>query len=83
MQELCFLSLANRRVNANLEFLRKLVDGSVDAPSHPTLVNLKVPPRTIRYRVPYAVSAHTTNYGRNNPLDRMMRLANESTTYQL
>ncbi|KAF0751036.1 Uncharacterized protein FWK35_00024972 [Aphis craccivora] len=82
MQELSLISLADRRVNANIEFLNKLVDGRIDAPSLLSLVNFKVPSRTTRYHIPFVVPAHTTNYGRNNPLDRMMRLANESTVHQ-
>ncbi|XP_025425705.1 uncharacterized protein LOC112694457 [Sipha flava] len=82
MQELSLISLADRRVNANIEFLNKLVDGRIDAPSLLSLVNFKVPSRTTRYHAPFVVPAHTTNYSRNNPLDRMMRLANESTVHQ-
>ncbi|XP_022175933.1 uncharacterized protein LOC111038911 [Myzus persicae] len=82
MQELSLISLADRRVNANIEFLNKLVDGRIDAPSLLSIVNFKVPSRTTRYHAPFVVPAHTTNYGRNNPLDRMMRLANESTVHQ-
>ncbi|XP_008190178.1 uncharacterized protein LOC103312002 [Acyrthosiphon pisum] len=82
VQELSLISLADRRVNANIEFLNKLVDGRIDAPSLLSIVNFKVPSRTTRYHAPFVVPAHTTNYGRNNPLDRMMRLANESTVHQ-
>ena len=45
------------------------MNGRVDSSSIPSLVNFKVPSRSNIYRVPYIVPAHTTNYGRNNPLD--------------
>ncbi|KAL4132516.1 hypothetical protein QTP88_009654 [Uroleucon formosanum] len=41
MQELGLVSLADRRVNTNVEFLKKLVDGRFDAPSLLVLVNFK------------------------------------------
>lgn len=68
--------MADRRVNANVESLKKLVDGRIDALS---LVNFKVPNCITVYHVPSVVPAHTTNLGRNNPLDPMMRLTNKST----
>jgi len=38
---------------------------------------------TGHHHVPFIVPAHTTtNYSRNNPLDRLMRSANERTIYQ-
>jgi len=82
MQELCLISLADRRVNANIEFLNKLMDGRIDASSLLSSINIKVPSRITRHHVPFEVPMHTTSYGRNSPLHRMMRLANESTNYQ-
>ncbi|KAL4120626.1 hypothetical protein QTP88_013284 [Uroleucon formosanum] len=67
-------SLADRRVKANVDFLEKLIDGSINGPSLLEKVNFKVPHRTTRSRVPFAIPFHSTNYGRNNPIDRMMRL---------
>jgi len=81
MQEVSLISLADRCVNANVEFLKNLVDGCINAPSLLSLVNFKVPSRTFRYHVLFIVLAYTINYGRNNPLGRMMRFANESTIY--
>ncbi|XP_008181902.1 uncharacterized protein LOC103309089 [Acyrthosiphon pisum] len=82
MQEHCLISLADRRNNANIEFLKKLMDGRIDALSLLSSINIKVPSRITRHHVPFVVPVHTTNYGRNSPLHRMMRLANESTIYQ-
>jgi len=71
MQELGLVLLTDRKVNTNVEFLKKLVDGRFDAPSLLVLVNFKIPSRTIRHHVPFLIPTHTTNYGRNNPIDRM------------
>jgi len=81
IQELGLVSLADKRVDTNVEFLKKLVDCRFDVPSLLVMVNFNVPSRTIRHLVPFLVPTHTTNYGRNNPIDRMMRLVNESTIY--
>ncbi|XP_060874011.1 uncharacterized protein LOC132947798 [Metopolophium dirhodum] len=74
-------SLADGRVKANLAFLKKLIDGSLNAPSLLVQVNFKVPHRATRSRVPFAVPLHCTNYGKNKPIDRMMRLANEDPSF--
>jgi hypothetical protein len=71
-------SLADRRVAANLNFLSKLVDGSIDSPNLLSQVNFRVPPRSLRFHAPFVVPVHDTNYGRNHPIHRMMRLANEN-----
>ncbi|XP_022180966.1 uncharacterized protein LOC111041114 [Myzus persicae] len=74
-------SLANKRVKDNLGFLQKLIDGSINAPSLLDQVNFKVSHRVTRSRVPFTVSLHCTNYGKNKPIDRMMRLANAFSVY--
>lgn len=77
MHKLDLVSLADRRVEANLLFLRKLIDGYIDAPSLLSQISFKVPSRPTRSSAPFAITAHNTNYGRNQPIDRMMRLGNE------
>jgi len=74
-------SLAGRRVKANLGFLGKLIDGSINAPSLLAQVNFKVPHRSSRSRLSFKVPFHRTNYGRYKPIDRMMRLGNEDPTF--
>jgi hypothetical protein len=81
MRELCLDTLADRRVNANLTFLKKLVDGFTDAPTLLSQLNFKVPSCSTRLKVPFILPFRSTNYGRNHPLDRMMRLANENATF--
>jgi hypothetical protein len=82
MRELCLISLADRRINANIEFMNKLIDGRIDAPSLLSSLNFKVLFHITRHHVPIVVPVHITNYGRNNLLHRMMRLVNESAIYQ-
>jgi len=78
---LSLTSLADRRVKANLTFLHKLIDGSINAPSLLDQVNFKVPHRATRSRVPFTVPLHCTNYGKNKPIDSMMLLANEDSSF--
>jgi hypothetical protein len=77
MNKLGLLFLADRRVDANLVFLHKLIDGRVDTPSLLSLINFKVPSRLIRSNSPFVVRFHSINYGRNNPIHRMMHICNE------
>ncbi|KAF0748187.1 RNA-directed DNA polymerase from mobile element jockey [Aphis craccivora] len=56
-------SLADRRVKANLTFLKKLIDDSLNAPSLLVQVNFKVPHRATRSRVPFTVPLHCIIYG--------------------
>ncbi|KAF0754361.1 Uncharacterized protein FWK35_00031336, partial [Aphis craccivora] len=48
LTELHLTSLVDRRVTANLSFLRKLLDGSIDAPTLLSSINFKVPQRSLR-----------------------------------
>ncbi|KAL4083128.1 hypothetical protein QTP88_028458 [Uroleucon formosanum] len=58
LRALGLTSLADRRVKANLAFLKKLIDGSSNAPSLLVQVTFKVPHRATRSRVPFAVPLH-------------------------
>jgi len=78
MNKLKLLSLADRRVEVNLAFLHiKLFDGCVDAPFLLSLINFKVPTRLTMSNSSFVVPFHSTNYGRNNPIHRMMRICDE------
>jgi hypothetical protein len=80
LQYLKLNSLADRRVNANLSFLYKLLNNSIDAPDLLSEVNFRVPNLHSRSPAPFYVPFHHTNYGRNQPIHRMMRLANAFQT---
>ncbi|KAL4090308.1 hypothetical protein QTP88_025170 [Uroleucon formosanum] len=77
MNNLKPLSLADRRIEANLAVLHKLIDGRVDAPFLLSLINFKVPTHFTRSNSSFVVPFHSTNYGKNNPIHRMMRICNE------
>lgn len=69
--------MVDKRMTANLVFLRKSIEGCIDASSIISKVHSKVPPRFPRSRYPFVNPSRHTNYGKNNPIDPMMRLANE------
>lgn len=71
-------SLSDRRVLANLNFLNKLVNGSIDASELLAEVNFKIPGRSSRLFALYCIPLHHTNYGHNHPIHRKMNLANEN-----
>jgi len=77
MHKLGLISLADGRVEVNLLFLHKLINGCIDAPSLLAQVGFKVPSHQTRSSAPFTVTSHNTNYGRNQPIDSMMRLGNE------
>lgn len=60
--------------------IMKLLDGSVNAPTLLSNINFRVPHRCLRHHTPFSVPNCTTNYGRNNPIHRIIRLANEQPT---
>jgi hypothetical protein len=78
LRHLKLSSLSDRRELANLSFLNKLVNNAIDAPELLAEINFRVPCRFSRLSAPYYVPLHHTNYGRNQPIHRIMRLANEN-----
>ncbi|KAF0760443.1 Uncharacterized protein FWK35_00031655 [Aphis craccivora] len=68
--------MADRRTNVNLRFLQNLINGSADAPSLLSLINFRIPPRPTFSVAPFFISKRSTNYSQNNPIGRLMRLAN-------
>lgn len=79
--QLCKRSLADRRVRANLLFLRRLIDGSIDVPSLLSQVNFKIPSRSTTSQVHFIVPTRDINYGNNQFNERMMRLGNVNPIY--
>jgi len=77
LSELNLTSLANRRATANLSFLQKLLDGSIDAPTLLSGINFKVSQHSLRSYTTYLILNCSTNYGRNNLIYRLMRIAND------
>lgn len=75
-----FLGLSNltdRRIAANQIFIQKLIDGSIDCPELLSRINFEIPSFQARSHYPFFIPLCTTNYIRNKPMFRMMRIANE------
>jgi len=72
MNKLGLLSLADRKVKANLVFLQKLIDGRVDVLSLLPQLHFKVPSLSTRSNSSFVVPFHNNNYGRNNLIRRTM-----------
>lgn len=70
-------TLADRRYSQNTSFLAKLISSDIDAPTLLSLVNFRVPSRFTRNSVPFHVPLCSTNYISNEPINRMMKIANE------
>lgn len=83
LHELRLSTLADRRVASNLNFLKNLIDGSADAPTLLSLINFREPPRRTRSTTTFTIPMRATNYSSNNPIHRMMRLANANPSFSL
>lgn len=78
LNKLGLTTLADRRISASQDFLRKLMDGSIDCPDLLSELNFKVPNFHSRSPYPFFVPICTTNYSYNRPIFRIMRIANEN-----
>jgi len=74
-------TLSDRRYQYNLSFLRKLLSGSIDSPSLLALINIKIPIRHTRNSASFHITHCSTNYLKNEPLSRMMKIANENPSF--
>jgi hypothetical protein len=83
LHKLSLSMLADRRVVNNLNFLKNLIDASVDVPTLFSLINFRVPPRRTRSTTIFTIPMHATNYSANNPVYPMMRLANVHSSFSL
>jgi Reverse transcriptase (RNA-dependent DNA polymerase) len=81
LQILNLSSLSDRRLSHNISFLNKLLSGSVDSPSLLQLINFKVPIRNTRNNSSFVIPHCSTNYLLNEPVTRIMRLANETPSF--
>lgn len=70
-------SLQQRRINADQLFAHKLINGKISCPELLSMLNFYVPPRRFREDpVLFQTEQHRTNYGTNNPINRIMNNAN-------
>jgi len=69
-------SLKDRRATAGLLFLNDQLVGNIDCPCLLGCINFNVPASNLRTMVPFLDRAVGTNYARNEPLLRALRLFN-------
>lgn len=69
-------TLEQRRCNALLLFLHKLLNGNIDSPELLSEVNFNYTPRLTRNTFLFHIPFHSTNYGYYSPLSNMLRLGN-------
>ncbi|KAF0751787.1 Reverse transcriptase domain-containing protein [Aphis craccivora] len=69
-------SLSSRRTDIDVRFLASLLNGTLDAPNLLAEIPFKVPTRGIRNLDQFYVPYHSTAYGFNHPLHRMLRVSN-------
>jgi len=67
----------------SVKFLKGLLSGQVDSTDLLSLLNFKVPPRQNRSSVPFHVSLCPSNYMKNEPIKRLMLMANEDPSIDL
>lgn len=68
-----------RRVNIDVQFVNKLVNGNINCPKLLDRIQFCAPPRNLRIRKTFYLQQHYTLYGVNSPIDRMMSAANSFT----
>lgn len=69
-------TLSSRRDICSLTFLQGIISGVIDCSELLTFVQINAPSRTLRYYYPFHLDTHSTNYVRNEPLRKSMRLFN-------
>ncbi|XP_026804335.1 uncharacterized protein LOC113547935 [Rhopalosiphum maidis] len=74
-------TLAERRRTLNLKFIRGLVTNHIDSPCLLSQINFKVPSHVSRSHVTFHIPTANTNYLKNEPLRRIMSLANEDPSF--
>lgn len=71
-------SLEKRRKVADILFVHQLLAGNIDCPVLLETISLSTNPRTLRSVPLFRLKFHRTNYGRNEPMSRMLRMVNDS-----
>jgi hypothetical protein len=69
-------TLASRRYSLGVKFLNGLLSGKVHCPYLLSLINFRVPKQSTRSTIPFYVPPCTSNYLANEPMRRLMSLAN-------
>ena len=80
----CNLSLSSRLSRRKLNdatFVYKLINGHISCPSLLELIPFHIPRFNSRLCPTFHEKTHRTNYGYNNPLDRMFRECNKIDSF--
>ena len=76
LQLLNMIPLSDRRVISSASFMYKLLNGQIDVPYLKDLIMENESIYHTRNRPPLIYNSHSTNYGMNEPLTRLVRLYN-------
>jgi hypothetical protein len=76
-------SLADKRIQANSTFLTKLLSGKIDSPDLLSGIHFKILSVDTRFNHPFYIPVCKTNYAANDPLIRIMRIANTDPSHSL
>jgi hypothetical protein len=71
-------TLSSRRIDADFCFLLGLLVDSIDASNFLSSINFRVPIYPSRHHIPFHIPTHSTSYGNNHPLNRMLRCINSA-----
>ncbi|XP_025409923.1 uncharacterized protein LOC112683222 [Sipha flava] len=78
LAKLGLTTLADRRISASQDFLRKFMDGSIECPDLLCEINFKIPNFHPRSLYPFFIPICTTNYSFNRSIFKIMRITNEN-----
>jgi len=67
-------TFSSRRLLADQHFLKSLLTNSLDAPELLSNINFKIPIYTSWNHSLFYIHTHSTSYGHNHPLHRMLRV---------
>jgi len=73
-------TLSSRRITLGFKFLNGLLSGRIDSSYLLSLISFKVPQRNSRNHTPFYIPPCTSNYLANEPITRLMFLANVDTS---
>jgi len=71
-------TLSSQRNDADFRFIQGLLDESIDAPHLLSSINFSISTNPTRHHAPFFIPTHSTLYGNNNPLYRMLRCVNNA-----
>jgi hypothetical protein len=70
-------SLEKRREVADIIFIHQLLSGTIDSPAILCQINFNINSRHLRSVPIFSIATHRTDYGKNEPITRMLREVNK------